>query len=104
MREIRTSGSTRGSLLCSLLYRNLLWSQPALLASQEGRSLTCDTFIDLHGLKSKLILILHGFRHAILDSCAWTGGVPSADGVVDPEDLLIHHPGASATLLSKSGQ
>jgi hypothetical protein len=32
--------------------------------------LTCDTFIDLHGLKSKLILILHGFSHAILDSCA----------------------------------
>jgi hypothetical protein len=32
--------------------------------------LTCDTFIDLHGLKPKLTLILHGFRHAILDSCA----------------------------------
>jgi hypothetical protein len=28
--------------------------------------LTCDTFIDLHRLKPKLILILHGFRHAIL--------------------------------------
>jgi hypothetical protein len=36
--------------------------------------LTCDTFIDLHGLKPKLILILHGFRHAILDSCALRGG------------------------------
>jgi hypothetical protein len=69
--------------------------------------LTCDTFIDLHGLKPKLILILHGFRHAILDSSAWTGGVAArsskhreaslfrADGVVDPEKSLIHHPVAS---------
>jgi hypothetical protein len=36
--------------------------------------LTCDTLIDLHGLKPKLTLILHGFRHANLDSCAWPGG------------------------------
>jgi hypothetical protein len=35
--------------------------------------LTCDTFIDLHRLKPKLILILHGFRHAILDSSACPG-------------------------------
>jgi hypothetical protein len=62
--------------------------------------LTCDTFIDLPGLKPKLTVILHGFRHAILDSCAWPGGVAArknkhreaslsrADGVVDPEKVL----------------
>jgi hypothetical protein len=40
--------------------------------------LTCDTFIDLHGLKPKLTLILHGFRHTILDNCAGQEGCREA--------------------------
>jgi hypothetical protein len=42
--------------------------------------LTWDTLIDRHGLKPKLTLIFHGFRHAILDSSACPGGAITLRG------------------------